>query len=170
MPHVVDQQRPIASQWSANYRAITGRRPAGSLLLAFESDGEPGEGMILSGIDEVQHALSAGRVRLHSKVKARVRDVDENGAHITHVVETTPGRVILAENLPTEPRIAFKHVNTILTKKAIGALLDVVYRACGQKESVVFADRIMRLGFQRSSGRYLVLVRMTWSFQTPSGI
>ena len=123
----------------------------GLYYLSLESDGEPGEGMILSGIDEVQHALSAGRVRLHSKVKARVRDVDENGAHITHVVETTPGRVILAENLPSEPRIAFKHVNTILTKKAIGALLDVVYRACGQKESVVFADRIMRLGFQHAA-------------------
>ena len=123
----------------------------GLYYLSIESDGEPGEGMVFSGIDEVRHALAAGAVRLHSKVRARVKDVDESGASITHVVETTPGRVILAEMLPDETRIAFNHVNTILTKKAIGELLDVVYRACGQKESVVFADRIMRLGFEHAA-------------------
>ena len=41
----------------------------------------------------------------------------------------------------------FALVNQLLTKKAISGLIDAVYRDCGQKETVIFCDRIMGLGF-----------------------
>ena len=41
----------------------------------------------------------------------------------------------------------FSLINQLLTKKAISGLIDAVYRNCGQKETVIFCDRIMALGF-----------------------
>ena len=61
--------------------------------------------------------------------------------------ETTPGRLMLGELLPKKPGVKFGLVNQLLTKKAISGLIDAVYRDCGQKETVIFCDRIMGLGF-----------------------
>src|SRR5690606_12051707 len=49
--------------------------------------------------------------------------------------------------LPRHPDIRFDEVNRVLTKKDIQNVIDAVYRHCGQKETVIFADRLMRLGF-----------------------
>ena len=38
-------------------------------------------------------------------------------------------------------------INRLLTKKEITNVIDAVYRHCGQKETVIFADRMMGLGF-----------------------
>ena len=38
-----------------------------------------------------------------------------------------------------------------LTKKEIGNLIDAVYRHCGQKATVIFADQIMGLGFREAA-------------------
>src|SRR3981189_158771 len=38
-------------------------------------------------------------------------------------------------------------VNKLMTKKEISGVIDQVYRHCGQKETVIFCDRIMALGF-----------------------
>ena len=37
-----------------------------------------------------------------------------------------------------------------MTKKTIAKLIDAVYRECGQKETVIFCDRIMALGFKHA--------------------
>src|SRR5262249_7880610 len=62
-------------------------------------------------------------------------------------VETTPGRMQLAEILPRNPNVPFELVNRLLTKKEISNVIDAVYRHCGQKETVLFCDRIMAIGF-----------------------
>ena len=36
----------------------------------------------------------------------------------------------------------------MLTKKEVSQVIDEVYRHCGQKETVIFADRMMNLGFR----------------------
>ncbi len=110
-------------------------------------ENEPGQGMLLGSIAEVHHALASGSVTLHAKVKGRVTNVDMDGAEHTEVVETTPGRMLLGELLPRTPGVRFSLVNTLLTKKAISGLIDAVYRNCGQKETVIFCDRVMGLGF-----------------------
>jgi DNA-directed RNA polymerase subunit beta' len=108
---------------------------------------EPGEGMMLGSINEVEHALASGSVTLHARVKGRYRTIDEDGNEIVEVHETTPGRLLLGELLPRNRGVKFAHVNQLLTKKAISSLIDAVYRNCGQKETVIFCDRIMGMGF-----------------------
>ncbi|MEE2760826.1 MAG: DNA-directed RNA polymerase subunit beta', partial [Pseudomonadota bacterium] len=65
-------------------------------------------------------------------------------------VETTPGRMLLGELLPQHPALGFNLINRLVTKKEISSVLDEVYRHCGQKETVIFADHIMSLGFQHA--------------------
>src|SRR5438477_10216558 len=54
---------------------------------------------------------------------------------------------MLGNVLPKSPRIPFEIINKLMTKKEISSLIDQVYRNCGQKETVIFCDRIMALGF-----------------------
>ena len=119
----------------------------GLYYLTMESEGEPGEGMALGDMGEIQHALDAGAVTLHSKIKARYTGLDSDGNSVTSVVETTPGRMLLSEVLPISPAVPFSLINRLVTKKEITEVIDIVYRHCGQKETVIFADRVMALGF-----------------------
>ena len=64
--------------------------------------------------------------------------------------ETTPGRMLLGETLPKSHKVPFETVNRLLTKKEIGDVIDIVYRHTGQKETVLFADAIMGLGFRHA--------------------
>ncbi|HEB79634.1 MAG TPA: DNA-directed RNA polymerase subunit beta', partial [Rhodospirillales bacterium] len=66
---------------------------------------------------------------------------------VTLLVDTTPGRMLLAEVLPRDPNVPFSLLNRLITKKDISNAIDVVYRFCGQKKTVIFADRIMGIGF-----------------------
>jgi DNA-directed RNA polymerase subunit beta' len=119
----------------------------GLYYLSIIRDNEPGEGMMFGSVSEVEHALSSRSVTLHAKVKGRYTGVDAEGNEVTQVYDTTPGRMILGNLLPLKPGIRFEHVNQLLTKKAISSLIDTVYRNCGQKETVIFCDRIMAMGF-----------------------
>jgi DNA-directed RNA polymerase subunit beta' len=119
----------------------------GIYYLSIAMDNEPGEGMIFGSIAEIQHALDAKVLSLHAKIKGRFRTVDEKGKPVSHIYETTPGRMLLGDLLPRKPNISFDLVNRLLTKKDISHMIDVVYRHCGQKETVIFCDRIMGLGF-----------------------
>jgi len=122
----------------------------GLYYLSMVHESEPGEGMMLSSVSEVRHALEAGAVTLHAKVRARIPTIDEEGNPISKVYDTTPGRMILGELLPKQPGVQFALVNQLLTKKAISGMIDAVYRNCGQKETVIFCDRIMALGFHHA--------------------
>jgi DNA-directed RNA polymerase subunit beta' len=108
---------------------------------------EPGEGMVFGSHHEMEHALATGAVSLHTKVKFRFTWIDLDGTEVTRVVDTTPGRMKLAELLPKAPGISMETCNKLLTKREISRMIDAVYRHCGQKESVIFCDRIMALGF-----------------------
>ena len=122
----------------------------GLYYLSSMREHEPGEGMVFGSVAEVEHALAAGVVTLHAKVKGRYHTVDALGNAVVEMHETTPGRMILGELLPKRAGVSFALVNQLLTKKAISALIDAVYRNCGQKETVIFCDRIMALGFHHA--------------------
>jgi DNA-directed RNA polymerase subunit beta' len=122
----------------------------GLYFLSIERDHEPGTGMVFGSVGEVRQALEAGVVSLHAKVKGRFRSVDEDGNEVVELHDTTPGRMILGELLPRRPGVKFSLVNQLLTKKAISGLIDAVYRNCGQKETVIFCDRVMQLGFHHA--------------------
>ncbi|MBX3564125.1 MAG: DNA-directed RNA polymerase subunit beta' [Sphingomonas sp.] len=122
----------------------------GLYYLSMEKTGEPGEGMILGDMAEVHQALDAGAVTLHTKITSRVPQTDEDGKTYLKRYETTPGRMLLGETLPKSHRVPFETVNRLLTKKDVGDVIDEVYRHTGQKETVLFADAIMALGFRHA--------------------
>jgi DNA-directed RNA polymerase subunit beta' len=118
--------------------------------ISMERPGEKGEGMVFTSIGEIEHALESKAVSLHARVKARFHTVDDAGKPAVKLVETTPGRMLLSEILPRNPAIAFELINCLLTKKEVSNVIDQVYRHCGQKETVIFCDRLMSLGFQQA--------------------
>jgi DNA-directed RNA polymerase subunit beta' len=89
-------------------------------------------------------------VTLHTKIVSRVPQTDEAGKQYMKRFETTPGRMLLGETLPKSHKVPFETVNRLLTKKEIGDVIDTVYRHTGQKETVLFADAIMGLGFRHA--------------------
>ncbi len=119
----------------------------GLYYVTLEGKNEPGAGMAFSDIGEIQAALSAKAITLHTPIKARTQIYDEKGELVTKVIQTTPGRMLLAEILPKHPNLPIGVINRVLTKKEITNVIDAVYRHCGQKETVIFADRMMGLGF-----------------------
>ena len=119
----------------------------GLYYMTIELEGEKGEGMVFSDIGELEQAIQADAVSLHSKIQARYHTVDSEGEPVVLRIETTPGRMLLSEILPRNRNVPFTLINRLLTKKEISTVIDEVYRHCGQKETVIFADRLMALGF-----------------------
>ncbi|MFN7177163.1 MAG: DNA-directed RNA polymerase subunit beta', partial [Thermaurantiacus sp.] len=105
---------------------------------------------MFAGMAEVHQALNAGSVTLHTRIEARVPQTDEDGRVALKRFVTTPGRMLIGECLPKSHKVPFETVNRLLTKKEIGDVIDTVYRHTGQKETVLFADAIMALGFRHA--------------------
>ncbi|NND18967.1 MAG: DNA-directed RNA polymerase subunit beta', partial [Silicimonas sp.] len=122
----------------------------GLYYISMEREGMKGEGMIFADPDEVQHALDAGEVHLHAKITARLKQIDDEGQEVYQRFETTPGRVKLGALLPLNAKAPFELMNRLLRKKEVQQVIDTVYRYCGQKESVIFCDQIMSMGFKEA--------------------
>jgi DNA-directed RNA polymerase subunit beta' len=119
----------------------------GLYYLSLMSDGMPGEGKTFGDIAAIDHALHAKVITLHTKIKYRWTGVNEKGEEYMKWYDTTPGRVLLGNVLPRDVKAPFDIVNKLMTKREISGMIDQVYRHCGQKETVIFCDRIMALGF-----------------------
>ncbi|MBI1415896.1 MAG: DNA-directed RNA polymerase subunit beta' [Limimaricola sp.] len=122
----------------------------GLYYTTIEREGMKGEGMSFSTIEEVEHALAAGEVHLHARITARIKQIDEEGNEVIKRYETTPGRLRLGGLLPLNAKAPFDLVNRLLRKREVQQIIDTVYRYCGQKESVIFCDQIMGLGFREA--------------------
>ena len=122
----------------------------GLYYITMEREGMKGEGMVFANVDEVQHALDAGEVHLHAKIQARIPQIDDEGNEVLTRFETTPGRIRLGALLPLNAKAPFDLVNRLLRKKEVQQVIDTVYRYCGQKESVIFCDQIMTMGFREA--------------------
>ncbi|MCB1868353.1 MAG: DNA-directed RNA polymerase subunit beta', partial [Gammaproteobacteria bacterium] len=109
-----------------------------------------GEGMVFANLEEVHRAYESRKVHLQARVKVRIHDVDfdEGGKKIPvrRVVDTTVGRALLSEILPKG--LPFSLVNQNMGKRAISGLINACYRKVGLKETVIFADQVMYLGFR----------------------
>ena len=96
-----------------------------------------GEGTIFSNSNEVLFAYHSGQVELHTRIKVRL---DKK------LVETTVGRIILRETIPSQ--IPFEVYNKVMDKKAVAELVETAYRVSGPKETVILADRLRTLGYE----------------------
>ncbi|MFY0657989.1 MAG: DNA-directed RNA polymerase subunit beta' [Neptunomonas phycophila] len=112
-----------------------------------------GEGMVFSDLDEIERAYGAKQVDLQARIKVRIheviRDIEGNETEVTEVKETTVGRALLYSIVPKG--LPFELVNQAMKKKAISRLLNEAYRRCGLKDSVIFADQLMYMGFRQAT-------------------
>ncbi|WP_061938760.1 DNA-directed RNA polymerase subunit beta' [Aureimonas sp. AU22] len=122
----------------------------GLYYLSIMNENEPGQGMAFSDIGEMEQAIFTKAITLHTKIKGRFKTVDAEGKPVSKIYETTPGRMLIAQLLPKTHKIPFDIANDLMTKKNISRLIDQVYRHCGQKDTVIFCDRIMQLGFKHA--------------------
>jgi len=114
-------------------------------------DADDAKAPAFGSIGEIEHALAARSISLHHKIRSRFVMMDENGALVRRTVVTTAGRMMIAQILPRHQNIPFELINKQLTKKSVSDVIDAVYRHCGQKECVIFADRLMGLGFGQAA-------------------
>jgi DNA-directed RNA polymerase subunit beta' len=119
----------------------------GIYYLTQEKNNEPGEGSIFKDINEIEQALENKVLTLHSKITSRITVTNDDGQEEIKRMESTAGRFIMWNLLPKNKDLKFSLVNRILAKKELSELIDVVYRYCGQKDTVLFADAIKALGF-----------------------
>ncbi len=110
-----------------------------------------GEGLIFADTGEVQRAFDAGEVELNAKINVRLTEYTkdkETGEFTasTKLWETTAGRALLSEILPKG--LPFSNINKALKKKEISKLINVSFRKCGLKDTVVFADKLLQAGFR----------------------
>ena len=110
-----------------------------------------GEGLVFADTGEVQRALDANQAELHARIYVRLTEWTKNKATgefepSTSLVATTVGRALLSEILPKG--LPFSNINKALKKKEISKLINVSFRKCGLKETVVFADKLLQNGFR----------------------
>jgi DNA-directed RNA polymerase subunit beta' len=110
-----------------------------------------GEGMIFADLAELQRALDSGVVEITARISVRLTHWTKNketGEFTSSVslVDTTVGRALLSEILPKG--LPFDVLNKALKKKEISKLINVSFRKCGLKETVVFADKLLQNGFR----------------------
>ncbi|MBQ9386774.1 MAG: DNA-directed RNA polymerase subunit beta', partial [Bacteroidaceae bacterium] len=103
-----------------------------------------GEGLTFYGPEEALIAYNEGKVDIHAVVKVMVNDVDEQGTPVTHLVETSVGRVIVNEIVPDE--VGF--VNYIISKKTLRDLISEVIKKVGVARACEFLDGIKNLGYK----------------------
>jgi len=122
----------------------------GLYYMSLMNEGDKGEGFIFKDVAEIKHALNSGHLNLHARIKVRYTSVDEENNDVTEIVETTAGRMLIAEILPKSNKIKYDLINKVLKKKEVSNLIDMVYRHCGQKDTVIFSDRLMKIGFNEA--------------------
>ena len=108
-----------------------------------------GEGMSFADLSEVSRAYETRQVDLHAKAWVRIKEVEigtdgERKDKVTRY-QTTVGRALLSEILPAG--LPFELLNKPLKKKEISRLINVGFRLCGLRETVIFADKLMQSGF-----------------------
>ncbi|MES9956700.1 MAG: DNA-directed RNA polymerase subunit beta' [Sedimenticola sp.] len=109
-----------------------------------------GEGMVFANVEEVHRAYESRQVELQAKVKVRLPDYEEdedgNITKVVKIMETTVGRALLSEILPKG--LSFDLINRPMDKRSISNMVNTCYRKAGLKESVIFADQVMYMGFR----------------------
>ncbi|MDQ3776441.1 MAG: DNA-directed RNA polymerase subunit beta' [Pseudomonadota bacterium] len=125
----------------------------GLYYLTRERVGARGEGMVFGDVDEVHRAYETGAAELHARVRVRITEAVQrpSGERVeeTRLRDTTVGRALLSTVLPEV--LPFDVINRDMNKKAISGLINTCYRRVGLKDTVIFADRLMYMGFSHAT-------------------
>jgi DNA-directed RNA polymerase subunit beta' len=125
----------------------------GLYYLTRERVGARGEGMVFGDVDEVHRAYETGAAELQARVRVRITETVQcpSGERVeeTRLRDTTVGRALLSTVLPEV--LPFDVINRDMNKKAISGLINTCYRRVGLKDTVIFADRLMYMGFSHAT-------------------
>ena len=77
---------------------------------------------------------------MQAKIKCRIEGKLE---------ETTVGRVLLWEIIPKS--LSFDVINKVMDKKELASLIDIAYRQCTAKETVILADQLNDMGYHQAT-------------------
>jgi DNA-directed RNA polymerase subunit beta' len=99
-----------------------------------------GSGMTFSSTGEVLAAYDADILHMQAAIKCRI-----NGK----IEETTVGRVLMYDIVPDV--VPYSMVNKVMGKKELANLIDRTYRLCGQKDTVLLADRLRTMGYTEAT-------------------
>ena len=105
--------------------------------------GAKGEGLIFYSPEEAEIAYNEGQVALHSWIKVRTFDIDEEGDPIEKIIETTVGRILFNKCVPE--RVGY--INELLSKKSLRDIIGNVIEVCGVARTAQFLDDIKDLGY-----------------------
>ena len=100
--------------------------------------------------NEIQQALEAKQINVHSKIISRFKSLDKEGKITTEKFTSTAGRFLISNILPKHKNITFSLIDQILSKKRVSEIIDLVFRYCGQKSTVIFCDKLKDLGFKHA--------------------
>jgi DNA-directed RNA polymerase subunit beta' len=108
--------------------------------------GGKGEGLSFYSAEEAMIAFNEQAVDLHSAIKVKVKDLNENGELVDTTVETTVGRIILNEATP----VGAGFINQLITKKALRDIIGYIFKKCGVDACATFLDDIKDLGYRKA--------------------
>ena len=111
-----------------------------------------GEGHIFSDVTEVQRAYDGGHVNLQAQVKLRIpidNDPEDESSATNQLIDTTVGRALLSTIMPSE--LPYSIINQTMDSKKISQLINTCYRDVGLKAAVIFADKLMYMGFEHAT-------------------
>jgi len=106
--------------------------------------GVKGTGLKFYGPEEAIIAYNEKRAALHAVVQCRVRDLDENGNEVFVMKETTIGRILFNQNVPSE----VGYINEVLTKRSLRDIIAVVMKKAGADKVAKFLDDIKNMGYR----------------------
>ncbi len=102
-----------------------------------------GEGRAFYSAEEVNIALNEGQLEIHANIKVKAK-VLEDGELVERLIETTAGRVMFNQVVPTE----MGYINQLLTKKSLRDIIGEVVKRTGMDRAARFLDDIKNLGFR----------------------
>ena len=106
--------------------------------------GAKGEGLTFYGPEEAIIAYNEKKVDIHAPIKVVVDDKMEDGTIGKKMVETSVGRIIVNEVVPTE--VGF--FNETISKKNLRGIITDVIKTVGVARACTFLDGIKNLGYK----------------------
>ncbi len=96
-----------------------------------------GYGKVFASKAEVQFAYHTGNIHLQAPIKVRIDG---------ELIETSVGRTFVHDVIPS--CLVYEDINKMLNKKELGELIALAYEKGSEKDTVLLADAIMRLGYE----------------------
>ena len=132
----------------------------GVYYITQQRDGEPGEGMCFSSMNEAILAYENDYITLHSRIKVRMSKKDADGNVISGTVETSLGRLLFNEALPQDlgfvdrskpENLLLPEVDFLVKKKDLKKILQKVIDKHGTFKCAEVLDLIKAMGYKWST-------------------